>query len=520
MKATVKPRKRAKNRMNRLSIFCVWFALRLIVLSAMAGQVKVAVNPADFVTRIDNPYFPLTPGTTYHFESTTERLDEVTVTRESKVILGVYCTAVRDRAIVMGRLAEESLDWFAQDRDGNVWHFSEDTKEYDTNGVVISTNGSWEAGVSNAQVGLAMPAHPQLNQTYLLENAPGVAQDMATVVDLDAEVAVAFGTFKKCLQTRIVSPLYPGEVDLKYYALGIGLVFSITVEGGSEWLELGTITREPVDPVDFVTRIDNPYYPLIPGTTNRYTGTKDVRTLANEVVVTRDSIVVQGVACVVVRDRRFFEGVLMEEAFDWFAQDKEGNVWNFGESSTKYDSNGVVIGTDGSWKAGVNGARPGIVMLAHPQINQAYFQELAPGVAQDMATVLALDAGTDLAWGAFTNCVMTRDYNPLEPQVVEHKYFAPAVGLIRSVTVAGGTDQLDLVSIEPQPPPQLKINAAPELGGVAVTLSGVPGQTYILETSTNLVFWSTLVTNTLRGNQFFLTNTAIDPQQFFRSLLP
>lgn len=498
------------------------FGLPLLWLVGMlmVGNIQAGVNPADFVTRIDNPYYPLTPGISFHYDETTERIDEVAVTHETRIIQGVTCRSVRERSISNGVLSEESLSWFAQDKAGTVWKFGEDTKHFDENGVVISTAGSWEAGVSNAQPGIAMPAHPQLNETYSQELAPGVAEEMATVLSLDTETTVAFGTFTHCLLTRNFSPLSPGEVENKYYAPGIGLILSVMVEGGSERFELETIIREPVDPADFVTRIDNPYHPLIPGYTRLLVGTEGGRPITNLVEVTAGTKVIQGVTCTVVRDRSYMDGLLVEESLDWFAQDQEGNVWNFGEEARHYDANGVVISTDGSWEAGRLGAQPGIVMPAHPQVNQAYFQELAPGMAQDMATVLALDAATELAWGAFTNCIMTRDYNPLEPQVVEHKYFAPGVGLIRSVTVAGGTDQLDLLSIEPRPPPLLTINPATEVGGVAVRLIGLPGQTYILETSTNLPFWSPLLTNTSSGNQFTLTNAASGPRQFFRGVLP
>lgn len=511
----------AATRMVARRMGCCLLLQALLLLGCLTpGGVQAAVNPEDFVTRIDNPYYPLTPDISYHYDETTDRIDEVAVTHETRIIQGVACRLVRERSISNGVLSEESLGWFAQDKAGTVWKFGEDTRDFDENGVVISTAGSWEAGVSNAQPGIAMPAHPQLNETYSKELAPGVAEEMATVLSLDTETTVTFGTFTHCLLTRNFSPLSPGEVENKYYAPGIGLILSVMVEGGSERFELETIIREPVNPANFVTRIDNPYHPLIRGCTRLLVGAEGGHLLTNLVEVTAGAKVIQGVTCTVVRDRSYMDGLLVEESLDWFAQDQEGNVWNFGEEARHYDAKGVVISTDGSWEAGRLGAQPGIVMPAHPQVNQAYFQELAPGVAQDMATVLALDAGTELAWGVFTNCVMTRDYNPLEPQVVEHKYFALGVGLIRSVTVAGGTEQLDLLSIEPRPPPLLTINSATEVGGVAVRLSGLPGQTYILETSTNLAFWRPLLTNTSSGNQFTLTNTASGPRQFFRGVLP
>ena len=204
------------------------------------------INPQAFTTVINNPFFPLVPNTTYVYVGTTEgsaARDEFAVTRRTKVILGVTCREVRDRGYIDGVLAEDTLDWFAQDTDGNVWYFGEDTKELDANGNVISTEGSWQAGVNGAQPGIVMEADPRVGDTYQQEFLTGVAEDMATVRALNKTVNVLFGSFKGCLETEEFTPLEPGTIDHKFYARGVGLVQSVALRGGRERLELVTILQ-------------------------------------------------------------------------------------------------------------------------------------------------------------------------------------------------------------------------------------------------------------------------------------
>ncbi|MBD3307782.1 hypothetical protein GF339_15230 [candidate division KSB3 bacterium] len=147
------------------------------------------------------------------------------------------CTVVREREWVDGELEEDTLDWFAQDVDGNVWYFGEDSKEIDE-GVVVSTEGSWEAGVDGAQPGILMKGTPQIGDTYRQEYYFGEAEDMASVVSLNASVTVPFGTFTNCLQTEEWTPLEPGVTEYKYYAPGVGLLLEEQVEGGDARVEL------------------------------------------------------------------------------------------------------------------------------------------------------------------------------------------------------------------------------------------------------------------------------------------
>jgi hypothetical protein len=237
-----------------------------------------------------------------------------------------------------------------------------------------------------------------------------------------------------------------------------------------------------INPADFVSTIDNPYYPLIPGTTYFYRGTQEGSILTGEYHVTQDKKVILGVTTTVIRDRAFVDGVLEEETLDWFAQDKDGNVWYFGEDAKELDADGKVVSTEGSWEAGVDGALPGIVMEAHPIVGDTYRQEFALGVAEDMATVLALGQDATVAYGAFTNCIKTKDFSALETSVVEEKLFAPGIGFILSVMVKGGTERLELVDIHnPSPPPPLTARGWTTNASFVVSFPAQAGEIYTVQ---------------------------------------
>ena len=199
----------------------------------------------DSSINIDNRYFPLQPGTRFVYTGTdgSEPLKNVTeITHNQKTILGVKIIVVLDRLYKSGSLAESTLDYYAQDEDGNVWYFGEDTKEF-ANGKVVSTAGTWRAGRNGARPGIIMPAHPKVGQTHQQEFAPPVAEDMATVLRLDATISVPFGTFHHCLQTADFTPLEPGAKEIKSFCPGIGFVKGRDVKGGSVRLALTKITH-------------------------------------------------------------------------------------------------------------------------------------------------------------------------------------------------------------------------------------------------------------------------------------
>ena len=191
------------------------------------------ISPANFSTNIDNPYFPLNPGTTYEYRAhTTDGLitNFVVVTHKTKLILGVTCVEVHDTVFLNGQKTEDTLDWYAQDRDGNVWYFGEDSEDL-TNGRVSSLEGSWTAGVDGAEPGIIMEAHPKVGDAYRQELLLNEAEDFARVLSLDKSIKVPFGSFDNCLETTESSGVEPGAVEFKFYAPGVGVVFDNDVSG-------------------------------------------------------------------------------------------------------------------------------------------------------------------------------------------------------------------------------------------------------------------------------------------------
>lgn len=191
--------------------------------------------------------------------------------------------------------------------------------------------------------------------------------------------------------------------------------------------------------------VDNPYFPLVPGTTRTYRKQTDEGLEEVVVEVLAQTKTILGVECVIVRDTVTLDGERVEDTLDWFAQDDSGNVWYLGEDSKEYED-GVLVGTHGSWEAGVDGAEPGIVMFADPVPGTTYRQENAPGVAEDMAKVVGEGEAVSVPFGDFAGCLLTLEFTPLEPDVEEEKLYAPGVGLVLEVDEEGG--RTELVDVE------------------------------------------------------------------------
>jgi hypothetical protein len=198
------------------------------------GSEPVTLKPSDFTTEIDNPYFPLVPGSKWVFREGDQRV-EVTVTDDTKKIEGITARVVHDQVTQNGKLVEDTFDWYAQDSERNVWYLGEATTEFE-NGKPKTTGGSWEAGVDGAEPGIIMPAAPRPGLAYRQEYYKGEAEDRAKVLTLDAKVEVPFGSFDDALETEDVSPLGKRTVEHKYYARNVGLVLAVGSGGGREEL--------------------------------------------------------------------------------------------------------------------------------------------------------------------------------------------------------------------------------------------------------------------------------------------
>jgi hypothetical protein len=204
-----------------------------------------SIDPANFVRMIDNPLFPLKPGTAFHYEGVrgkTPQTDDEVVTRQTKKILGITCTVVRDTVSERGQAVERTLDYYAQDKQGNVWYLGEDSFERD-NGRFVKATDSWLSGVNGAKPGIIMPADPRPGDSYRQEYyPPGEALDEARVLGDRGPVTVPYGTFKSSLVTSEFSPLEP-QTEEKYYVAGVGEILERVVKGHHEEFRLVRVTR-------------------------------------------------------------------------------------------------------------------------------------------------------------------------------------------------------------------------------------------------------------------------------------
>jgi hypothetical protein len=207
---------------------------------------------------------------------------------------------------------------------------------------------------------------------------------------------------------------------------------------------------EPVelDPADFTADIDHPYWPMAPGTRWTYREVEDGETL--EVVVTATSAtrrIANGITARVVRDSVTLDGELIEDTFDWYAQDSAGNVWYLGEDTKEFE-NGKAVSSSGSFEAGVDGAQAGVMLPARPEVGMRYRQEYYRGEAEDNGRILAVEHMADVPYGHLEDLLVTVDTNALEPKVLEYKMYAPGIGPVLALGISGGTGREELISVE------------------------------------------------------------------------
>jgi hypothetical protein len=214
-------------------------------------------------------------------------------------------------------------------------------------------------------------------------------------------------------------------------AAGCGSEKSSSLPQGDETVKL--------DPDEFTTEIDNPYWPMRPGSRWVYREGK----ARVEVTVTGVTKKIIGIDARVVHDVLTENGKVREDTFDWYAQDESGNIWYLGENTKELEDG--KMSTEGSWQAGVDGAQPGVLLPGKPKPGLSYRQEYYKGEAEDAADVLSVDARARVPVGSFQQLLQTKEYTPLEPDVVEHKFYAKGVGPILAVTVSGGSGREELV---------------------------------------------------------------------------
>jgi hypothetical protein len=205
-------------------------------------------------------------------------------------------------------------------------------------------------------------------------------------------------------------------------------------------------TAQPPKYDRFTANVTNPWFPLRPGSVSVYRGVKDGEPSREVMTVTHRTKVIAGAACVVARDLLYLRGKLEERTTDWYTQDPRGNVWYFGERTAELDEHGQVKNTSGSWQAGVDGAIPGVFMFAHPSVGKSARQEYLKGQAEDHFQVLKIGVPVQVSYRSFGTTLLTKEWTPLEPGVIDHKFYARGIGTVLEVTAKGPLERNELVS--------------------------------------------------------------------------
>ncbi|PZS30986.1 MAG: hypothetical protein DLM59_10605 [Pseudonocardiales bacterium] len=202
-----------------------------------------------------------------------------------------------------------------------------------------------------------------------------------------------------------------------------------------------------IDPSTFTANVTNQFFPLKPGRTLVYQGTKDGKSAIDVVAPSFATLVVDGVRTRVLEDRLYLNGRLEERTQDYYAQDACGDVWYFGEDTAVLDAHGNVVDTSGSFRAGVDGAQPGVFMTATTMVGRQFRQEWYVGQAED--TFMAVDPSTPVTvpYGSFNNALRTKETTALEPAVVDNKYYVRGIGQVREIAVKGPLEKLELVDV-------------------------------------------------------------------------
>ena len=219
----------------------------------------------------------------------------------------------------------------------------------------------------------------------------------------------------------------------------------------------GAVEAGPCELADFGSAsfteplvIDNPFWPLVPGTTFVYEPVPNEDNVVNTITVTDDTKIItvdgKSIECRVVYDVETVDGVLDEETYDWYAQDDDGNIWYCGEDTTAYLEDGTTS-KEGSWEAGVDGALPGYLILAEPRPGVCYQQEYYEDEAEDRAKVLRLNAKVSVEYGDFNHCLVAKEWSPLERGHVEQKFYAPGTGLVLIKELKEKTVRVELIDV-------------------------------------------------------------------------
>jgi len=234
--------------------------------------------------------------------------------------------------------------------------------------------------------------------------------------------------------------------------VGLALVAAACGSSGQSTSSLPTgstpVTATAPDAANFDGHVvDNRWFPLVPGMTWEYRGVKDGQPSREIMVATSQTKTIQGVPCTVVSDKLYLSGALEERTLDYYAQDKDGNVWYFGEDTAELKPDGSVKSTEGTWLSGRDGAEAGIFMPADPQVGQSFRQEYYKGQAEDHFRILSLSEQVKTPGSTSDQAMLTMEWTPLEPNVVDHKYYVQGIGTVLEQTAKGPLERNTLVSV-------------------------------------------------------------------------
>ncbi len=406
------------------------------------------IEDCEFTTIGRNPFFILEPG--YTLTLTGEDEDEVivlkiTVLNETEFVNGVLTRVVEERQTVGGVIEEISRNFFAIcKKTNNVFYFGEDVDNFDEDGNFVDHASAWRAGVGDAVAGVFMPGEVLLGSKYFQEIAPEEAMDRAENVSITETVETPFGTFHNCLKTLETTPLEPDAEEFKSYAPGIGIIqdgdLLLSDVSTFEPIELPPLVQESeftenfmLDLCEFSTIGRNPHFILQPGYQRILQGEEDDEVINVTITVLDETEVVNGVETRVVEERETADGVLTEISRNFFAICQRTNsVFYFGEDVDNYEDDGVTVADhDGSWRAGEDGARAGLIMSGTPLLGSRYYQEIFPEEAMDRGEDVSISEAISTPAGDFENCLLIRETTPLEPDELSIKVYAPGIGMVQ-----------------------------------------------------------------------------------------
>jgi hypothetical protein len=231
-------------------------------------------------------------------------------------------------------------------------------------------------------------------------------------------------------------------------AVAVAALTALASIGVAAWALRPQPSAAAVDPGNFTSPVPNPYFPITPGKVLHYRGSEDGVHYRERVEIADTTKTIQGVTTTVVLDvLRRADGSLAEKTHDWYADDNSGNVWYFGENTATYDRHGHVRSREGSWEAGVDGARAGLIMPAHPAVTDAYRQEFLAAQAEDQAWIVERGFSVTTPYGTMQHVVRSFEWTRLERNVISLKLYAPGLGIVKEMDKSGGNEQFELVAV-------------------------------------------------------------------------